>query len=256
MENKLITYTNADFGTLRTAEINGEVWFVGKDVAAALGYTDVNHSILDHVDEEDRVNSKTQGHFNPELGQRGGWLINESGLYSLVLSSKLPSAKNFKRWITHEVLPSIRRTGAYKTDNKSTDSEKDKRAEAQYKNACVKAANMYYKLAQALETRSAHYKDILLAKAAQELSGEMLIPLPRSEQRTYSASEVGRMLGVSANKIGKIANQNNLKSETYGQYYRDKSPYSGKEVDSFRYNDTAVEKFRALLGTQAETETE
>lgn len=78
-----------------------------------LGYTDVSHDILDHVDEEDRVNSKTQGQNAPELGQRGSWLINESGLYSLILSSKLPSAKKFKSWVTSEVLPAIRKTGSY-----------------------------------------------------------------------------------------------------------------------------------------------
>ena len=94
-------------------EIDGQPWFVGKDVADALGYKDLKHSILDHVDEEDRVNSKTQGHFDPELGQRGSWLINESGLYSLIMSSKLPTAKQFKRWVTSDVLPSVRKNGGY-----------------------------------------------------------------------------------------------------------------------------------------------
>lgn len=74
-------------------------------------YTDVTHAVIDHVDEDDRVNSKTQGQNVLELGQRGGWLINESGLYSLILSSKLPTAKKFKHWVTAEVLPSIRKRG-------------------------------------------------------------------------------------------------------------------------------------------------
>ena len=86
-----------EFGYIRTVTIENEPWFVGKDVATVLGYTDVSHAILDHVDEEDRVNSKTQGQNAPELGQRGSWLINEYVLYSLILSSKLPSAKKFKR---------------------------------------------------------------------------------------------------------------------------------------------------------------
>ena len=111
----LKVFKNEQFGGVRATEIDGEPWFVGKDVATALGYTDVNHALLDHVDAEDRLNSKTQGQNAPELGQRGGWLINESGLYSLVLSSKLPSAKQFKRWITSEVIPSIRKHGAYMT---------------------------------------------------------------------------------------------------------------------------------------------
>ena len=93
-------FKNSEFGAVRALVIDGEPWMVGKDVAEALGYTDVAHAILDHVDEEDRVNSKTQGQNAPELGQRGSWLINESGLYSLVLSSKLQTAKKFKRWVT------------------------------------------------------------------------------------------------------------------------------------------------------------
>ena len=113
--NELQIFNHPDFGQIRTVTINDEPWFVGKDVSSALGYIDSNHSILDHVQIEDRVNSKTQGQNAPELGQRGGWLINESGLYSLILSSKLPSAKKFKRWVTSEVLPSIRKHGAYMT---------------------------------------------------------------------------------------------------------------------------------------------
>lgn len=110
---ELQIFNNEEFGEVRSLVINNEPWFVGKDVAEALGYKDVNHAILDHVDEEDKVNSKTQGQNAPELGQRGSWLINESGLYSLILSSKLPSAKKFKHWVTSEVLPTLRKTGSY-----------------------------------------------------------------------------------------------------------------------------------------------
>lgn len=111
--NELQIFNNEEFGNVRSLMIDNEPWLVGKDVAEALGYKDVNHAILDHVDEEDKVNSKTQGQIAPELGQRGSWLINESGLYSLILSSKLPNAKKFKRWVTSEVLPTLRKTGSY-----------------------------------------------------------------------------------------------------------------------------------------------
>ena len=117
MENNMVIFKNEEFGNVRTLLINDEPFFVGKDVAMALGYTDINHTIVDHVDEEDRVNSKTQGQIDPEFGQRGTWLINESGLYSLILSSKLATAKKFKHWVTNEVLPSIRKNGIYATDN-------------------------------------------------------------------------------------------------------------------------------------------
>lgn len=110
--NELKIFESPDFGKVRTMEINGEPYFVGKDVAEILGYSDTNKAIAMHVDEEDKLNDKTSS----SLGQRGGWLINESGLYSLILSSKLPKAKEFKRWVTSDVLPSIRRHGLYATD--------------------------------------------------------------------------------------------------------------------------------------------
>lgn len=110
-------FENPHFGKVRTIEIEGEPWFVGKDVAEVLRYQNPSKALADHVDEEDKLNNETLS----SLGQRGGWLINESGLYSLVLSSKLPTAKAFKRWITSEVIPSIRKHGAYMTPAKLED---------------------------------------------------------------------------------------------------------------------------------------
>lgn len=107
--NELQIFENEEFGAIRTVTINNEPWFVGKDVAEALGYSDQNKAIAMHVDEEDKLNDKTAS----SLGQRGGWFINESGVYALVFGSKLESAKKFKHWVTKEVLPSIRKTGAY-----------------------------------------------------------------------------------------------------------------------------------------------
>ena len=117
MDNKISVFEDAEFGTVRTMMINDEPWFVGKDVATILGYSNCNRDIVRHVDEEDRknVDNGTQYRYGIELGQRGGWIINESGLYSLILSSKLPKAKEFKRWVTAEVLPSIRNNGVYAT---------------------------------------------------------------------------------------------------------------------------------------------
>nr|DAO88952.1 MAG TPA: repressor domain protein [Caudoviricetes sp.] len=110
---ELQIFKNEEFGEVRTVEIGGESWFVGKDVAEILGYTNPNEAIQDHVDDDEKLNSKMLSSVKIDLGQRGGWLINESGLYSLILSSKLPSAKAFKKWVTSEVLPSIRKHGGY-----------------------------------------------------------------------------------------------------------------------------------------------
>ena len=109
MNNELINFHHEMFGDIRAIEKDGEPWFVGKDVAVALGYTNTRKAIADHVDDEDKGVTKcdTLG------GEQNITIINESGLYSLVLSSKLPSAKQFKHWVTAEVLPSIRRHGAY-----------------------------------------------------------------------------------------------------------------------------------------------
>lgn len=109
MENKITVFENSDFGKIRTMEIDGQPWFVGKDVAQALGYSDTFGALKKHVDEEDKQNCQNDSFES----NRGLTIINESGLYSLILSSKLSTAKRFKRWVTSEVLPSIRQTGGY-----------------------------------------------------------------------------------------------------------------------------------------------
>ena len=108
-------FKNPEFGEIRTIEKDGEPWFVGKDVAAALGYERPTKAILDHVDDEDKDEVPIQDSIGRSQNTP---IINESGLYSLVLSSKLPTAKKFKRWVTSEVIPSIRKHGAYMTPDK------------------------------------------------------------------------------------------------------------------------------------------
>ena len=111
MNNELINFHHEMFGDIRAIEKDGEPWFVGKDVAEALGYKDTVNALKAHVDEEDKAGWQ----ITTQFGNKKAVIINESGLYSLVLSSKLPSAKKFKHWVTAEVLPSIRRHGAYAT---------------------------------------------------------------------------------------------------------------------------------------------
>lgn len=112
---KLEIFQNKSFGLIRTLAINNEPWFVGKDVAEILGYAKPENAIANHVDEEDKTSTLIQGSGSNYKSK--AIIINESGLYSLVLSSKLPSAKEFKRWITHEVIPAIRKHGAYMTED-------------------------------------------------------------------------------------------------------------------------------------------
>lgn len=111
MKGEITFFRNQEFGVIRAVEIDGEPWFVGKDVAERLGYSVARKAIYDHVDEEDKRGFQ----IGTSSGAQEMTIINESGLYSLVLSSKLPRAKAFKRWVTSEVIPSIRKHGAYMT---------------------------------------------------------------------------------------------------------------------------------------------
>lgn len=112
MNNEIRIFENEQFGKVRTLLIDGQPWFVGKDVAEALGYTNSRKALIDHVDEEDKGVTKrdTLG------GNQKLTIINESGLYCLIIKSKLEGARQFKRWVTSEVLPSIRKYGAYLTE--------------------------------------------------------------------------------------------------------------------------------------------
>lgn len=110
--DQIKVFEHAIFGTVRTISINGEPWFVGKDLAEILGYSDTFGALKKHVDDDDKQNCQNSSFES----NRGLTVINESGLYSLILSSKLPTAKAFKKWVTTEVLPSIRKYGAYMTE--------------------------------------------------------------------------------------------------------------------------------------------
>ena len=124
-ENKIQIFENSEFGKVRTLMIDGEPWAYGKDIAVALGYAKPTDAIRKHVDEMDKGVSKME----TPGGVQDVVIINESGLYSLILSSKLPKAKEFKRWITSEVLPALRKTGHYGSPQKPTPTDPAKLAE-------------------------------------------------------------------------------------------------------------------------------
>ena len=232
--NELQIFRNPEFGQVRTLVKNGEPWLVGKDVAEALGYSNTRDALIKHVDSED----KSDVAIHDGSQNRNMTAINESGLYSLIMGSKLPNAKKFKHWVTSEVLPSLRKTGTYSMKSKD---------DVKLMNARSRMANTYLRLAK-VDTLSKEYKNILVSKATQVLSGEELIPLPKLTQRTMSADEVGKELGISSNMVGRLANKNGLKQDgVYGEYRRDKSRYSAKEVDTFVYYPCAVDKFKELV---------
>lgn len=214
--NNLKIWENPEFGELRIVDMNGEPWMVGKDVAQALGYQNASKALNDHVDPEDKLNNESL----LSLGQRGGWLINESGLYSLVLSSKLPGAKRFRRWVTGEVLPSIRKHGAYMTPetlqqallNPDTMIQLCQQLkDEQERSARLKAAN------ERLEPAARYAHDCLLADGGR------------------LASSIAQEYGMSAIKFNKLLHRLGIQYKQGGQWLL-YAKHTGKGYTETRVN--------------------
>ncbi|ANR70124.1 toxin Bro [Selenomonas sp. oral taxon 126] len=248
MANEVQIFENAEFGKVRTIVKDGEPYFVGKDVADILGYAKPENAIATHVDEEDKTSTLIQGTGSNYKSK--AVIINESGVYALIFGSKLPKAKQFKRWVTSEVLPSIRKTGSYNTIPKERSEFKEQELKARMLNARVRESNQYLKIAAQIDIPE--YRYILQAKSAEALNGGVpVLPLQEVERKTYSATEIGAMFGVSANKIGKLANAHKLKTPEYGKLFYSKSEHSVKEVETWRYYESVIPVFEKIFGREA-----
>ena len=178
-------FKNEEFGEVRVIEVDGEPWFVGKDVAESLGYKDAPDALKKHVFEEDKLTRQIA-----DSGQnRLMYIINESGLYSLILSSKLPNAKKFKRWVTNEVLPQIRKTGGYIPVNKEDDDM----------TILIKAVGIYEKTLKEKNTIISE-----LEPKAKEFDALM------SGKGTYSMNHTAKIFGIGQNKLFKILRDSNV----------------------------------------------
>ena len=239
--NEIMAFDHERFGRIRGIEIDGESWLVGKDVAERLGYSNPRDALAKHVEPEDK---NTVAFRDGTSGNPNVTIINESGLYSLVLSSKLPEAKAFRHWVTHDVLPALRKTGEYKM-RRADDETRKKLADAKVRNAQSRQAALWIKMAE-LSGSSEVHKQICAAYASKAIEGEMVLPLPAVE-KTYTAREVGDQYGVSANRIGKLANRHGLKTAEYGMLVMDKAKGCSKDVESWRYNERGVQAIGELL---------
>jgi prophage antirepressor-like protein len=238
--NELQVFKNQEFGEIRTLAIKDEPWFVGKDVAEVLGYKDTSDALKRHVDSDDKLSRC----FTDSGQSREMYVINESGLYSLILSSKLPKAKEFKHWVTSEVLPSIRKTGSYSVH--MTDYQK-MMMETRAENVRIRKAALLNRIA---DQYSGTFKQVLQAHATKELTGEYLLPLPEVGQKTYSAGEIGQVLGISGNMVGRLAIANNLKTDQYGVWCNDKAKGHNKEIPNFRYFESVIPVMQNLVKTE------
>ncbi|MDY4856303.1 MAG: BRO family protein [Candidatus Ventricola sp.] len=235
--NDLQVFENPAFGQVRTVTKDGEPWFVAADVCRALEVDPTATRRLD--DDEKNTLRLTQG----TSGNPNVTIVNEPGLYSLVLGSRKPEAKNFKRWITHEVIPSIRKTGSYSIQEPETPAQLRAKAmminaKTRLFNAAMKAVDRFQMSPVALEA--------LGIPMIEEFTGVKTGYRPRIET-TYSATELGEEFGVSANRIGRIAKDNGLKTDEYGITVLDKSRSSDKLVPCFRYNAKGRERLAELL---------
>lgn len=212
--NELKVFNNPEFGKVRTITEQGKTLFCGSDVARALGYKNATKAIADHC--KGTVERRT----NDSLGrQQTMKFITEGDIYRLAAKSELPGADKFESWIFDEVLPSIRKTGQY-TLRPMTDY--------QMESIRVRKAQLLERLAKEYDGT---YRQVLQAHATKELTGEYLLPLPYIGEKTYSAQEIGEKLGISANKVGMLANRNHLKTKQYGAWVNDVAKNCpGKEV--------------------------
>lgn len=238
--NDLKIFKNKEFGQIRTVVIDGKPYFVANDIARALGYKRPADAVTSHCKGSVKHRYLTEG------GEQEMKMIPEGDMYRLITHSKLESAERFESWVFDDVLPTLRKTGSYEMPKRK---EKPDRTEIMLMNARSRMAQTYLKLAN-VDTLSSTYKTILVAKARQVLSGEELIPLPESKRKVYSAGEIGEMFGISANKVGRIANKHNLKTDQFGEYRRSKSEHSAKEIDTWVYFDTVIPVIEKILGQE------
>ncbi len=237
MKNELKIFENEAFGKVRVIEKNNEPWFVGKDVAEVLGYRNTRDALAKHI----KVMHKADVAIYDGSQKRSHTIIDEAGLYSLVLRSKLPAAEAFQEWVVAEVIPSIRKTGSYSVNQ----DMKAKEVEARLNNSRARVASTFLKVAQM--TDLLEYKHICQQKAAEVLSGVPLLPMQSINENTLSADEVGRELGISGNMVGRIANQHNLKTAEYGKYFYDKSRHCQKQVETFRYYRKVIPVIQSII---------
>lgn len=240
---KELTIFNFEQNEVRTLQVNGEPWFVLTDVCKVLELT-TPKKVADRLDADEKGMSS----IHTPGGKQNLKIINESGLYAVILRSDKPQAKQFRKWITAEVLPTLRKTGSYaiKNDEKARQlAIKEQNAATRKENANIRKAQLLYKVGESCGIES--YKQVIDSHVTYLLTGQALLPLPEAKEQTYSAGEIGALLGISANKVGKIANEHNLKTDEFGVYVWDKSQYSAHQCRTFRYNKTGLFKLMELV---------
>lgn len=211
-----MTPFNFEGDQVRTILINNEPHFVGLDIAKALGYSDTNQAVRNHVNDDDKLTR----HFNGSGQNRQMTVINESGVYDLIFDASRQGknadirrkATEFRHWVTNDVLPSIRKTGTYSTDNTLT-AQRTKRLEIMEANKQTRKATALYDIA--MEVSDEYAKQRMLNEAATLITGHDM-RFDDQDYSGYAAQYIGDMLGISKGLVGRIANQLNIKAPKGG----------------------------------------
>lgn len=233
---KEIQVFNFEQNEVRTLQVNNQPYFVLADVCKVLDLKNPT-MVARKLDDDERAKSDLG------LQERNVTLINESGLYAVILRSDKPQAKQFRKWITAEVLPTLRKTGTYTV--KKTAEDKARMLATREENIKVRKAQLLFRVSEKCGVES--YKQVLHSHITLMLTGQELLPLPKAEHTTYKAKEIGDMLGISANMVGKLANRYGLKTAEYGETVWDKSPYSAHQCQTFRYYISVVPVLQKLI---------
>ncbi|EGT3800247.1 BRO family protein [Clostridioides difficile] len=240
MSNNLMVFEGKE---VEVFEFEGQILFNPKHVAECLDIKNVNENLRNMNNKQviKLTNSKISSTDFRKLHNTGENFLTESGVYKLIFKSRKEEAERFQDWVTDEVLPSIRKTGTYSTKSKDESEIKYMNAQARLKNARAREAKIYLELADKVSQAGIpEFAQIMYSKTTELISGEALIPLPKREKKTYSATEIGKILGISANKVGGLANAYNLKTDEYGIKVWDKAKYSDKQVPNFRYYENVI----------------
>ncbi|WP_334473026.1 BRO-N domain-containing protein [Arsenophonus sp. PmNCSU2021_1] len=251
-KTQLMLFKSADADIeLQGTLYQGKPVFFAVELAKALGYTNPSKALADHCKHLIRLDYNESLELNLGVYPKGVALAPESALYRLILKSKLPSAERVQDWVCEEVLPALRQQGSYsmKTVHRDEGSGLPEYRKARAMQIQMEIAEKTFQWATGLSDTA---RQAVIAGLINPIAGSEVIPLPVLEEKSYTATQIGKMFNVSANKIGRIANDNNMKTHSYGEYYLDKSRYSTKQVESFRYNDKALKKFNDILIAEQE----
>ena len=208
--NTLEVFENPDFGSVRVVEVNNTPWFVGKDVAVALGYSNTKDALVTHVDQEDKRLIQKSENTTFDIPNRGMTIINESGLYSLVLSSKLPTAKKFKRWVTAEVLPSIRKHGIYATAPTIEKMIADPNTAIQL----LEALRDEQTKRKALEAENEHQRQIIMDFEPKKQYLDKIL----SSTGTMATTQIAADYNLSARKLNQILHEEGIQHKVGDQW--------------------------------------